>query len=63
MISTLNTTKGHNYENNVGGVMILSLCISSDKALYLNQVSENYLKGFRKIISKDFIYGAKQFPH
>ena len=46
MISPLNTTKGHNYKNNVGGVMILSLCISSDKAFYLNQVSENNLKGF-----------------
>ena len=32
-------SKGHTSVNNVDGVTVLVLCISSDNALYLNQVS------------------------
>ena len=31
----------------VDGVMVFNLCISSDVALYLYQVSRKYLKGFQ----------------
>ena len=40
-------TKGHNSVKTVNGVMIRNLCISSDDALYLYQVSRKYLKGFQ----------------
>ena len=39
--------KGHHSVNNVGGVIVLVLCKSSDDALYLFKVSGNYLKGFQ----------------
>ena len=38
-ISVLKITKGHNSVNNVGRVMVLVLCILSDDALHLYQVS------------------------
>ena len=38
---------GHNSVKTVNGVMALNLCISSDNALYLYQVSRKYLKGFK----------------
>ena len=38
---------GHNSVKTVNGVMVLNLCISSDNALYLYQVSRKYLKGFK----------------
>ena len=37
-ISLLKFSKGHNSVKNVGGVMVLVLCKSSDGALYLYQV-------------------------
>ena len=40
------TTKGHNSVKNVGGVMVLVLCTSSDDVLYLYKVSRKYLKPF-----------------
>ena len=39
MISIVKFLKGHNFGNNVGGVTYLVICISSDDALYLYQVS------------------------
>ena len=39
MISIVKFLKGHKFVNNVGGVTFLVLCISSDDALYLYQVS------------------------
>ena len=42
-ISILKITKGNNSTNNVGGVNVVNLCMSSDHALYLCQVSWNYL--------------------
>ena len=39
MISEVQFSKEHNSIKNVGGVMVLLLCISSDNALYLYQVS------------------------
>ena len=47
MISILKLTKGHNSIKNVGRVMILDLCLSSNDTLYLYKVSLNYLKGFQ----------------
>ena len=43
----LQFTKGHYLVKTVNGVMVLNLCISSDDALYLYQVSRKYLKGFQ----------------
>ena len=40
-------TKGHNSVKTVDGIMELNLCISTDDALYLYQVSRKYLKGFQ----------------
>ena len=40
-------TKVHNSINTVDGFMEFNLCISSDDALYLYQVSKKYLKGFQ----------------
>ena len=47
MISILKFTKGHNSIKNVGRVMVLDLCSSSNDTLYLYKVSLNYLKGFQ----------------
>ena len=38
-ISIMKFAKGHNSVKNVGGVMVLVLCMSLDDALYLNKVS------------------------
>ena len=38
---------GHNCVKTADGIMVLNLCISSDDALYLYQVSRKYLKGFQ----------------
>ena len=38
MIFIAKVSKGHNSVKNVGGVMVLFLCTSSDSGLYLNQV-------------------------
>ena len=47
MISLLKFSKEHNSVTNVGRVKMFFLCISSDGALYLYQVSLKYLKGFQ----------------
>ena len=47
MISVLKFTKGHYSIKNVGRVMVLNLCSSSNNTLYLYKVSLNYLKGFQ----------------
>ena len=39
MISIKKISKGHNSVKNVGGVLVLVLCTSSDDGLYLYQVS------------------------
>ena len=39
MIFTLKFTKGHNFVNNLDGLMVLVFCILSDHVLYLYQVS------------------------
>ena len=46
-ISILKISKGNNSAKNVGGVTVLNLCTSSDHALYLCQVSWNYLEGYQ----------------
>ena len=51
-------TKGHNSVKTVDGVMVLNLCISSDNALYLYQVSRKYLKGSQSY-QKDAVYILK----
>ena len=38
-ISVVKFAKGHNSVKNVGGVMVLGLCMSFDDALYLYKVS------------------------
>ena len=40
-------TKGHNFVNSVGGVMVLVLSTSPDSFLYLYQVLSKYLIGFQ----------------
>ena len=40
-------TKGRDSIKAVDRVMVLSLCTSSDDALYLYQVSRKHLKGFQ----------------
>ena len=47
MVRILEFSKGHNSVNNVGGVMVLVLSISSDSVLYLYQVLPMYLTGFQ----------------
>ena len=46
-ISILKISKGNNSAKNVGGVNVVNLCISSGHALYLCQVSWNYLKRYQ----------------
>ena len=46
-ISILKITKGNNSAKNVGGVNIVNLCTSSGHALYLCQLSWNYLKRYQ----------------
>ena len=46
-ISKLKFSKGHNSQTNVGPVIVLNLCTSSDDALYLYQISWKYLQGFQ----------------
>ena len=38
---------GNNSAKNVGGVNVVNLCMSSGHALYLCQVSRNYLEGYQ----------------
>ena len=47
IISILKITKGNNSANNVGGVNIVNLCMSSGHALYLCQLSWNYLERYQ----------------
>ena len=46
-ISILKITKGNNSAKNVGGVNVIHLCTSSGHALYLCQVSWNYLERYQ----------------
>ena len=46
-ISILKITKGNNSTKNVGGVNIVHLCTSSGHALYLCQLSWNYLERYQ----------------
>ena len=46
-ISILKITKGNNSAKNVGGVNIINLCTSSGHALYLCQLSWNYLERYQ----------------
>ena len=46
-ISILKITKGNNSTKNVGGVNIVNLCTSSGHALYLCQLSWNYLERYQ----------------
>ena len=46
-ISILKITKGNNSAINVGGVNVVNLCTSSGHALYLYQVSWNYLERYQ----------------
>ena len=45
MVCTLKFSKGHNFVNSVGRVMVLVLSTSPDSALYLYQVLSKYLTG------------------
>ena len=47
MFSILKITKGNNSAKNVGGVTVVYLCTSSGHALYLCQVSRNYLERYQ----------------
>ena len=49
MVSLLKFSKGQNSINNVFGVTILNLCTSSDHDLYLYQLSQKHLNGFKSI--------------
>ena len=42
----INISKGNNSAKNVGGVNVFNLCMSSGHALYLCQVSWNYLERY-----------------
>ena len=46
-ISILKISKGNNSATNVGGVTVVNLCTSSYHALYLCQVSLNYLERYQ----------------
>ena len=46
-ISIPKISKGNNSAKNVGGVTVVNLCTSSDHALYLCQVSWNYLERYQ----------------
>ena len=46
-ISIPKISKGNNSAKNVGGVTVFNLCTSSDHALYLCQVSWNYLEWYQ----------------
>ena len=46
-ISILKITKGNNYTNNVGGVTVVNLYMSSGHALYFYQVLWNYLEWYQ----------------
>ena len=46
-ISILKITQGNNSEKNVDGVTVVNLCTSSGNALYLCQVSWNYLERYQ----------------
>ena len=46
-ISILKISKGNISAKNVGGVTVFNLCTSPDRALYLCQVSRNYLERYQ----------------
>ena len=46
-ISIPKISKGNNSAKNVGGVTVVNLCTSSDRALHLYQVSWNYLERYQ----------------
>ena len=46
-ISILKITKGNNSAKKVGGVTVVDLCTSSGRALYLCQLSWNYLERYQ----------------
>ena len=46
-ISIPKISKGNNSAKNVGGVTVVDLCTSSDRALHLYQVSWNYLERYQ----------------
>ena len=46
MIPLLKITKGHNSVTSIDEVALLYLCISSGYALYLYQISAEYLESF-----------------
>ena len=46
-ISIPKISKGNNSAKNVGGVTVVNLCTSSDRALHLCQVSWNYLERYQ----------------
>ena len=46
-ISILKITKENNAAKNVDGINLFNLCMSSGHALYLCQVSRNYLKQYQ----------------
>ena len=48
-ISILKISKGNNSTKNVGEVTVVNLCMSSDHALHLCQVSWNYLERYQSI--------------
>ena len=52
--SILKITKGNNSAKNVGGVTVFNLCTSSDHALYLCQVSWNYLERYQNYRADTF---------
>ena len=57
-ISIRKITKGNNSAKNVGGVNVINLCTLSGQALYLCQVSWNYLKRYQSYRA-DTIYILK----
>ena len=57
-----NTTKEHTSVNNVGGVMDLVICMSSDDVLYLHQAPQKYLKGFHNYETDTKIYKRGIIP-
>ena len=54
VFSVVKFAKRHNAVKVLGGVMVLVLCSSFDKALYLHQVLQNISKGFRVIEQTPF---------
>ena len=53
-ISMPEIKKGNNSAKNVGGVTVINLCMSSGHALYLCQVSGNYLEWYQSYSAATF---------